>query len=128
MKDYNLTLKEEWNCIGDFEEKSGYEIVKRLIHMKSLPEVICAANDEMAIGAIKALQEKGIRVPEDIGVIGFDDIPMAEYINPKLTTIRRPTYDLGVLATHTLFNNIKGNLGGISKKLSTEFIIRESLL
>ena len=81
----------------------------------------------MAIGAIKALKEYNIKIPKEIAVMGFDDIPLCEYITPKLTTIRRPAYDLGVLATHTLFNNLKGNYDGRSKMLSTEFIIRESL-
>ncbi|KLE17190.1 LacI family DNA-binding transcriptional regulator [Clostridium sp. C8] len=128
IKQYNLNLKDDWDCIGNFEEESGYRILKRVIESGNLPEVVCAANDEMAIGAIKALKEHNIKIPEDVAVIGFDDIPLCEYITPKLTTIRRPAYDLGVLATHTLFNNLKGNYDGRSKMLSTEFIIRETLV
>lgn len=128
IKDFKLNLKKEWACIGNFEERSGYDIVKGFIQKNNLPEIICAANDEMAIGAIKALNEANIKIPEEVSVMGFDDIPLCEYVTPKLTTIRRPAYDLGVLATHTLFNNLKGSFDGKSKMLSTEFIIRESLV
>ena len=127
IENYGLNLKKNWDCIGNFEEESGYNILKKVIESGDLPEVVCAANDEMAIGAIKALKEYNIKIPKEIAVMGFDDIPLCEYITPKLTTIRRPAYDLGVLATHTLFNNLKGNYDGRSKMLSTEFIIRESL-
>lgn len=128
IKDFKLNLKSEWACIGNFEEKSGYNITKEFIENDNLPEIICAANDEMAIGAIRALKEADIKIPEEVSVMGFDDILLCNYITPKLTTIRRPAYDLGVLAAHTLFNNLKGNFDNKSKMLSTEFIIRESLI
>lgn len=127
-KTYNLNVKKEWIHFGTFEEKSGYEATKAMIKKKQLPEVICASNDEMAIGAIKALKENNIVIPDQVSVMGFDDINLCEYVTPKLTTIKRPAYDLGVLAMHTLLNNLKGNFENSIKKLSTEFIIRESLV
>lgn len=128
IKAFDMNLKKEWSCEGNFEEESGYEITMEMIEKNNLPEVICAANDEMAIGAIKALKEKNIKIPKEVAVMGFDDIVLCDYVTPKLTTIKRPAYDLGVLATHTLFNNLKGDFKGKSKMLSTEFVIRESLV
>ncbi|WP_039790903.1 substrate-binding domain-containing protein, partial [Paenibacillus riograndensis] len=67
----------------------GYKSTKMMLMQGELPSAIFYANDEMAVGGMKALEEGGISVPEDISVIGFDDIQLAEYIQPPLTTIRQ---------------------------------------
>src|SRR5262249_54049321 len=72
---------------GDFTEPSGYEAGARLLKIHPRPTAVFAANDYMAIGVMGALSDAGVRVPEDIAVVGFDDIPMARYLNPALTTV-----------------------------------------
>lgn len=94
---------------------------------KRLPAVIFCANDEMAVGAIKAFQQEGRSVPEDIGVVGFDDINIAQYIRPGLTTMRQPLYQMGTIAAHMAFDALNGVTNIENVKLETELIERESV-
>lgn len=75
--------------------------------LKHQPTAVFTANDEMAIGLYRGLAEQGVRIPEDISVIGFDDIDLAEYVTPKLTTIHQPIREMGEATTKLLFNRIK---------------------
>lgn len=127
IRDFGLTINEGQSFIGKFTEDDGYRFGKEIAASGNLPEVILAANDEMAIGAMKALQEEGISVPDQVSVTGFDDIELCQYVSPKLTTIARPAYELGLLATHVLFNSMKGDVSRHSQVLNTELVIRESL-
>jgi LacI family transcriptional regulator len=72
---------------------------------------IFAASDELALGAMRALQDEGIRVPEDISVIGFDDIDIADYLHPRLTTIRQPIREIGEQSALNLHRHISGGWG-----------------
>lgn len=91
---------------GDYREKSGYTAGKMIALNEKLPQALICANDNMAVGAMKAFKEKGIKVPEDISVTGFDNIAAAEILG--LTTITLPYYERGYLAAQFLMNNIKG--------------------
>lgn len=85
----------EWIIQGDFNEESGYAAAKEIMAATEKPQAIFAANDVMAIGCMSALQEAGIRVPQDIAVAGFDDIPTARFVRPALTTVCVKIADLG---------------------------------
>lgn len=87
---------------GDFSEASGWSAGRRLLQFEPRPDAVFAANDMMAIGCLAALAEAGLRVPEDIAVAGFDDIPIARYVAPPLTTIRVPIAALGAAALDAL--------------------------
>lgn len=128
INNFNMNLKPNWECTGNFEEESGFDITQKLIDSGDMPEVFCVANDEMAIGVVKALKENNIKIPKEIAVVGFDDIQLCDYITPRLTTVRRPAYDLGVLATYTLLDSLRGNSESKIKMLSTEMVIRETLV
>ena len=91
---------------GDFTQASGYEAGRRLLNLDALPDAVFACNDYMAIGAMAALQKEGIRIPDDLAMAGFDDIPSAQYATPALTTVRVPVYDLGRQAAEQLFHMI----------------------
>ena len=80
---------------GDFSETAGYDAAYAILSESSLPTAIFAANDAMAIGALCALREQGVRVPEDMAVVGFDDIPLARFVSPPLTTISVDIAELG---------------------------------
>lgn len=80
---------------GDFSEESGFAAGRRVARMKPRPDAVFAANDMMAIGCLAALREAGLRVPEDIALAGFDDIPIARYVTPPLTTVRVGIAELG---------------------------------
>lgn len=91
---------------GDWKEKSG-AAARLIILQERMPEVLVCANDMMAIGAIRKLQENGIHVPEDISVCGFDDVIMARYLG--LTTVSVPNYERGLLSMQALSEIIEGN-------------------
>jgi LacI family transcriptional regulator len=95
-------------AIGDFTEPSGYAAVARLLELRPRPTAIFAANDNMAIGAMSALAQAGLRVPEDMAIVGFDDIAMARYLNPPLTTVNVDLLDLGARAVQRLIDTKNG--------------------
>ena len=83
----------------------GYKAALKILKCAELPTAILAANDLMAIGAMRAFQEKGLNVPEDISIMGYDDINFANIVTPALTTIHQPTYELGIKSVELLLNN-----------------------
>jgi LacI family transcriptional regulator len=89
---------------GDFTDGGGYFAMQRLLAHR--PDAVLAASDVMAIGAMRAIQEAGLRIPEDIAVIGFDDIPLATRSTPPLTTVRQPIQRMGAVAAETLIDMI----------------------
>jgi LacI family transcriptional regulator len=126
MKDNRLPVKEKLIVSGNFTSQSGYEATRLLLRPKTKPTAIFCANDQMAIGSIKAIRESGYLIPDNISVIGFDDIELASYIRPSLTTVSVPMYQLGQTAMSGLLNIIQEK--GVEKKvtLQTKLIIRES--
>lgn len=80
---------------GAFTERTGYAAIERLLALDARPTAVFASNDSMAIGALSALGEAGVRVPADIAVVGFDDIPIARFVTPSLTSVHVPIADLG---------------------------------
>ncbi len=127
LEEHGIPYEKKWNISGNFTRDGGYSATKTLIVQGDLPTGIFYANDEMAIGGLKAFKEKEIIVPNDISVIGFDDIQIAEYVSPPLTTVRQPKYEMGTLATHILFQALADEqLNQKYYKLSTELIIRKS--
>lgn len=92
---------------GDFSEAAGWSAGRRLLQNRPRPDAIFAANDMMAIGCLAALAEAGLRVPEDIALAGFDDIPIARYVSPALTTIRVPIAALGAASLDALVKAVE---------------------
>lgn len=128
MSEAGLEEKTKWKMSGSFVREGGYKATKMLLMQGGeLPTAIFYGNDEMAIGGMKALKEGGVSVPDDISVIGFDDIQLAEYIQPPLTTIRQPMYESGSLAGHLLFQMLKGETVNDCYKLKIELIERKSV-
>ena len=110
---------------GDFTHRSGYEGMKRL--MEQHVDAVFAASDITARGALQALHEMGVRVPEDVAVVGFDDLPTSVQVVPPLTTIRQPIEEKGVRAATILIEQIEtGNTTPQQILLPTELIIRQS--
>ncbi|MCT8137579.1 LacI family DNA-binding transcriptional regulator [Anaerobacillus sp. CMMVII] len=127
LMEHGISYETKWNISGNFTREGGYSATRTLIAQGDLPTAIFYANDEMAIGGLKAFEEKGINVPGDVSVVGFDDIQIAEYVTPGLTTVRQPKYEMGTLAAHILFQSlIEQQMNEKYYKLSTEIIIRKS--
>ena len=97
-RERRLPLHDEWIFHGEYDEAHGYKTAEMIASQEERPNLILTSSDIIAIGLIKGLISHGIRVPEDISVIGFGDVPMAAYFQPPLTTVRIPTVELGVEA------------------------------
>ncbi|MGJ0625113.1 ribose operon transcriptional repressor RbsR [Xenorhabdus bovienii] len=116
MKDAQLEIPEGYEIHSDFEFAGGLSSMEQLLQLSKPPEAVFAGNDAMAIGAYQALHRAGLSVPDDISVIGYDDISMAPYMTPPLTTIHQPKDELGKLAIDTLLYRM-GNPGSEPKQL-----------
>jgi len=113
--------------LGDFDEESGRAAMERLLDQAERPTAIFAASDAVAMGALWAIHDRGLRVPEDIAVIGFDDIPAARFVTPPLTTIRVPSLGLGWSAAELLIRLIEQDIPQETHVLlETELMVRES--
>jgi len=108
--------------------EAAYEFTTSQMAQPSPPTAIVYTNDEMALAGIAALQDLGLQVPEDVSVVGYDDLPMARYIRPALTTVRQPRSDVGRIAVELLMNQIRGNDAGTTNHvvLAPELIVRRS--
>ena len=84
--------------------------MNRLLSLEVPPTAVFATNDRMAIGALEAARELGRRVPEDVSIVGFDDIPVARYLTPPLTTVHQPLYELGQAAASVLMDVLAGRM------------------
>ncbi|WP_300385918.1 LacI family DNA-binding transcriptional regulator [Clostridium sp.] len=126
MSDIN-NLKEEWIFKGYFNPEDGYKLMKKALKLKNIPSAFFIASDPMAIGAYKAINEEGYRIPQDISIIGFDDIATTQYLTPSLTTVKVYTEFMGKTALDTIMERIKQGRT-LSKKiiLPVKLIIRES--
>lgn len=94
---------------GGFTEATGYRAAEQLLAAQPRPTAIFAANDSMAVGALSAARRRGLRVPEDLAVVGFDDVPIAEYVSPALTTVRVSISKLGSCAAERLVECIRAH-------------------
>ncbi|KIL52909.1 LacI family DNA-binding transcriptional regulator [Jeotgalibacillus campisalis] len=125
---YNLSFCEKEQLIrADFTEESGYIAMTEYLSQSSeVPEGFVAANDEMAIGTIRALSEAGIKVPDDAAVVGFDDIQLAKYIQPALTTVHVPRKEWGVQAARKLFGMLENQGEEVSHVINLKLVSRDS--
>ena len=128
LEENGLSYSEKDVFEGGFEQNWGFMITEKIISSESPYDAFFCGDDLIALGAISALQKKGLQVPGDVAVIGFDDIFVSELIYPKLTTVRQPSYDLGLRSMELLIQNIESEQDVPEKiiTLESEFITRES--
>lgn len=110
LHEHGLELEPRFLVKGDFTMEGGARVVQKLVNLDELPRALFVLNDLMAIGVILALQEAGYRVPEDIAVMGFDNIPEAAIVRPALTTIAQDSRDLGRMLAEALFSRLENPL------------------
>lgn len=112
---------------GDYTLESGRAAAERMLKLKKPPTAVFAGNDMSAFGLMAVLQERGWKIPEDISVVGFDDLPTASHVHPALTTVRQPIEELGRAAVNTLLAMIAGLPAATAKvTLATELVVRQS--
>lgn len=125
LRDRRMTPDPQLTVESDFTEEGGHMAMQRLL--PRAPDAVFVASDAMAVGALRALREVGKRVPEDIAVVGFDDMPFAARTEPALTTVRQPIQRLGALAAETLIDLINHPDASPRRMvLPTELVIRAS--
>ncbi|MCM3440347.1 MULTISPECIES: LacI family DNA-binding transcriptional regulator [Bacillaceae] len=127
MMSHDLEIDSVYIQEGDFTFESGYHQMLKLLALENPPSAVFVFNDEMAMGAIKAVKDSHLSVPEDVAVVGFDNIKMSSVIEPNLTTINQPKYEIGKKAMELLLKLINGE--SLQKKkfvMKDELIIRES--
>lgn len=118
----DIPLDSEYMVEAGYAELDGYRAMNKLLLLPDRPTAVFAANDLLAMGAILAMNENGVRVPEDISIVGFDDIWVVERITPALTTVKVPLYEMGYLAMDMLFHKMK------DVQIEQERIVLEPLL
>lgn len=125
LRDAGIRPDEQMIVEGDFTQSGGYIAAQKLLPMR--PDAIFVASDLMATGALRALREAGLHVPQDIAIVGFDDAQIAAFSDPPLTTIRQPVFQLGTVAAETLLHLIENNSNGpLRTILPVELVIRSS--
>lgn len=129
MQEAGLPIREEWLFPGTYNMESGTAAAEYLLASSEMPTAIFCGNDEMALGMIHRLRAAGIDCPRDISVIGFDDIPVARFFDPPLTTMQQPREDIGRMATSSLIDIIEGVVPEnepIHVVLTSNLVVRES--
>ncbi|MEH7383637.1 LacI family DNA-binding transcriptional regulator [Bacillus sp. JJ1533] len=128
LREFNIPIREEWIYhTRELEFQNGVQAMRILFQSEEKPTAVFAVSDTLAIGALKAINGCGLHVPDDVAIVGFDNISFANMTNPTLTTISQPMYKMGCIAAEMLINSIKGEkIENVI--LDHELIIRESTM
>jgi DNA-binding LacI/PurR family transcriptional regulator len=110
LKSAGIEVDSDLIVSAPFQHEGGYRACEALLAVRDRPTAIFVCNDMMAVGAFSAIYDAGLRVPDDISVVGYDDIPLAQYVIPRLTTIAQPSQEIGQLAVELLVRQL--NKGG----------------
>ena len=122
-----LPFRDEYVRHGDFQHEGGFIRGRELLSLPERPTAIFAGNDQQALGVYEAARQLGLRVPQDLSIVGFDDLPVARWVSPPLTTVRQPLAEMGRTAAAMLGDLIEGrSLTTRRVELSTELVVRES--
>ena len=128
-KRLGLSVHPEWMIRGDFSLQSGYQAAEQILAMSERPSCVFCASDQMACGVISRLHAEGVKVPEDISVMGFDDIELAEFYVPRLTTIRQNRRQLGITAAQRVLASLRGESHAdlpLDCIVDVELVVRDS--
>lgn len=127
LKEAGLKFRLDYLVRSDFTSEGGYAAFQQLLALRKPPTAIFASNDLMAIGGLCAANEARVRIPEDLSVIGYDDIALASYSTPRLTTVSQPKYQMGQLITQALLDRITGaNAPPRRQLVQTDLVARQS--
>lgn len=128
LQGLNLEIRPEWSLFGEYNAESGAQETAQLMRMKHRPDAIVAGNDLLAVGALRMLLDLGLRVPEDVAVTGFDDIPLATLVSPRLTTLRQPREKIARQVMELLQERIETRSVDEPRRLvyEPELVVRQS--
>jgi LacI family transcriptional regulator len=127
LAENNILVDDDYIKIGYPDEDRAYQATKELLNLKDKPEAIYCINTNMLVGCFKYLIENGIKVPDDVAVVAFDDCNFTSAINPPVTTLKRIDLNMGEIAADLLFKNIEGNKDDYKEiRIDSELVIRKS--
>ena len=129
LADQRIGFNEDYVIVGNLSQEAGAEAAARIRQMNPLPDAVFVANDNCAVGCMVALKQMGIRIPEDIAFVGFNNDPVSTVVEPNLTTINYPGYEMGQVAARNLIYHLNGASSIDATNtiiLRSELIIRES--
>jgi LacI family transcriptional regulator len=123
-----MPVRPELIVEGDFTQASGYQGMRKLLSLAEPPTAVFVASDPMAAGALRAIHEAGINVPKEIGLVSFDDLPLASILTPPLTSVHQPLYELGATAADLLLARLEqsGEQPPTHARLKTHLVVRQS--
>lgn len=126
LEESGLTLRKDRLLFGEFSITAGRELMSRLLDQADRPTAVICVNDFTAIGAIKAATERGLRIPQDISIVGFDDSPLSTAVIPELTTVTQNTHELGKLAVERIYQINNGLPAKRGTVLQPKLVVRQS--
>ena len=106
LRTHNIIFNPDYCLSGNYNLVGGYKAMKKILNLENIPTAVFCQNDDMAVGAMKAIHESGLKVPDDISLIGFDDSDYAAYLNPALTSVRRPIEQMCIEGARILLQKI----------------------
>lgn len=121
-----VEIKPQWMGDGQFTERGGAAAAQRILTAAPDVTALFAGNDKMALGAMHYCSHRGIRIPTDLSIIGFDDMQQAAFVNPSLTSVHLPLYEAGAAACERLIERIRGKIERVAETLPTHLVVRES--
>jgi DNA-binding LacI/PurR family transcriptional regulator len=125
---YNIQIKNQYIVDGNYDMESGYNSMLKLLELQEPPTAVFCSNDDMAVGAFKAIREKSLDIPKDISIVGFDDNLFSSFLSPALTTVKRPVEEMSIEGAKSLLRIIDGD--GTEDNtfyINTELVIRNSV-
>jgi LacI family transcriptional regulator len=128
LEDYGISFNKEFVFEGNFDIESGYELTKNILESNLEAEAIFISNNSMSLGAYKYIKEKGLKIPQDIAIYGYDDPEWADVVDPPLSGIKQPAFELGVYAAQNIIDTISGTSSESREivYLNPEMVIRNS--
>ncbi len=128
-EDYSMSVDKSLVKKGDYEVESGYRLFNELLDSENRPTAVFVTNYEMTLGAVMAINERNVKVPEELSFIGFDNLMMAKIVKPALSIVVQPMEQIGETAANILLRRLKGDMGNFPAmfRLKTELILRDSV-
>lgn len=128
LEDNNILVNEEFIISGRYDLQSGYVCMKKLLELKNRPTAVFCSNDDIGVGAMKAIVESGLKVPDDISIIGFDNSDFCNYVTPTLSSVKKDSLKMSEYGGINLLNIIKNKEAGKSKVyIESKLVIRKSV-
>jgi LacI family transcriptional regulator len=121
-----IAIDPELMVEGFYSQTAAYQAMQRLLDLPHPPSAVFASSDTMAIGALEAIRNRGLRVPQDVAVIGYDDLPLAAHATPPLTSVHQPVDEMSAHAVRLVIEQIRGESAGRSVQLAARLVVRES--